>query len=365
MEDRQLIENLLERQESDDLDFKSDQYNLANSHGKSKLIKDIVAMANTPRSGPAYILVGVQEHSGKVRGIPGVSDHPDEAMLGSIVSGKVDPTPRFSYRQVLYDRVELGLIEIPCDQPVPIMPRSDYGVLRRGAVYIRRNTQNTEADQQDLARISNSSQIQSEPPSDSGRPSGAWEQLYRACDGFDPRRIYIAVLDRETSAQIRDWTAMAGIHWNIIVDFDTRTDTEGNHAVAREPLSQRQALQLSALDDSVAMTRRSTVWVAAAGLDSRPTTKPSDNWRDWNRSKVPQRRPASPHRCVGCAPYSRVWRQLERTIGDLATITEPSPATLIIFGGEASYISTTCEIVDRAFAHYAFPKLVRHFPDGL
>ena len=208
--------------------------------------------------------------------------------------------------------VELGLIEIPCDQPVPIMPRSDYGVLRRGAVYIRRNTQNTEADQQDLARISNSSQIQSEPPSDSGRPSGAWEQLYRACDGFDPRRIYIAVLDRETSAQIRDWTAMAGIHWNIIVDFDTRTDTEGNHAVAREPLSQRQALQLSALDDSVAMTRRSTVWVAAAGLDSRPTTKPSDNWRDWNRSKVPQ---------------------LERTIGDLATITEPSPATLIIFGG--------------------------------
>ena len=66
MDDQQLVENLLERQESDDLDFKSGQYNFTNERGKSKFIKDIVAMANTPRNGPAYILVGVQEQSGKV-----------------------------------------------------------------------------------------------------------------------------------------------------------------------------------------------------------------------------------------------------------------------------------------------------------
>ena len=330
MEDQKLIKNLLNRQESDDLDYKSGQYNFSNEHGKSKFIKDIVAMANTPRSGPAYILVGVQELSGKVRSTTGVTDHPDEAMLGGIVSGKVEPTPRFTYRQIVYDGRELGLIEIPSVQPVPIMPRTDFGVLRRGCVYIRRNTQNTEADKTDLARINEWGQIQSEPPFDPNTPSGAWEQLYRACDGFDTRRVYIAVLDREPSADIRDWAAMAGIHWNIIVDFDTGTDTDGNHAVAREPFVQRLALQLVALDDSVAMTRRSTLWVAAAGLDSRPTTNPSGNWRDWNRSKVPQ---------------------LERTIGDLATITEPSPVTLVIFGGEANYVSTTCEIVDRAFAH--------------
>ena len=330
MEDQKLIENLLNRQESDDLDYKSGQYNFDNNHGKSKFIKDIVAMANTPRSGPAYILVGVQEQSGKVRSTTGVTDHPDEAMLGGIVSGKVDPTPRFTYRQIVHDGVNLGLIEIPCDQPVPIMPRTDYGVLRRGCVYIRRNTQNTEADKTDLARINEWGQIQREPSFAPSTPSGAWEQLYRTCDGFDPRRVYIAVLDREPSADIRDWTAMAGIHWNIIVDFDTRTDTDGNHAVARGPFVQRYALQLFALDNSVAMTRRSTVWVAAAGLDSRPTTNPSGNWRDWNRSKVPQ---------------------LERTISDLAAITEPSPVTIVILGGEANYVSTTCEIVDRAFAH--------------
>ena len=344
MEDQQLVKNLLNRQESDDLDYKSGQYNLANNDGKSKFIKDIVAMANTPRSGPAYILVGVQEESGKATGTTEVPDHPDEAKLGSIVSGKVTPTPRFTYRQIVYDGVKLGLIEIPCDQPVPIMLRTDYGVLRRGCVYIRRNTQNTEADGTDLAHINEWGQIHREALSDSSTPSGAWEQLYRVCDAFDPRRVYIAVLDREPSADIRDWTAMAGIHWNIIVDFDARTDVDGNYAVAREPFGQRQALQLSALDDSIAMTRRSTVWVAAVGLESRPTTSPSGNWRDWNRSKVPQ---------------------LERTISELATITEPSPVTLVIFGGEANYISTTCEIVDRVFAHrvdyvFASPDLKQH-----
>ena len=328
MEDRQLIENLLERQESDDLDFKSGQYNYRNIVGKSKFIKDILAMLNTPRSGSAYILVGVQEQSGKVTGTPGVTDHPDEAELGRIVQDRVEPAPRFSYRRVPYKRVEMGLFEIPRNQPVPVMPRNEYGVLRRRSVYLRRNTQNTEADSEDLDRIYQ--WRKGEPSYDPGPTTGAWEQLYRACDGFDPQRVYIAVLGGETSADTRDWTAMASVHWSIIVDFDTGTDTDGNYAIAKEPFSERQALRISALDDILAVTARSAVWVAAAGLDSRPTTGPSANWRDWNRSQGPR---------------------LEQTMNELARITEPAPMTLIMFGGEARYLSTTCEIADRAFAH--------------
>ena len=278
MDDQQLIKNLLDRQESDDLDFKLGQYDFTDTRAKSKFIKDLVAMANTPRSGPAYILVGVEEQAGKVIRVTGVTDHPDEAMLGSVVRGKVDPVPRFTYRQVIHSGMTLGLIEIPCDQPIPIMPRDDYGVLRRGCVYVRRNTQNVEADKTDLSRI-NWGRISIESYSHPSTPSGAWEQLYRACDGFDPRRVYIAILDRAPNADIHDWTAMAGIHWNIIVDFDTKTDTGGNHAMARGPFGERQALQLFALDDSVALTRRSTVWWPRR-LESRPTTNPSSNWRD-------------------------------------------------------------------------------------
>ena len=140
----------MQRQESDDLDFKSQQYNLKNGYNRSKFIKDILAMANTPKSGSAYIVLGVREQSGKVTGIPGVTDHPDESELGGIVSGKVNPIPRFTYRQVQYGDLELGLIEIPHDQPGISVPRADNGVLRATTVYIRRNTQNVPADPEDL-----------------------------------------------------------------------------------------------------------------------------------------------------------------------------------------------------------------------
>ena len=192
--------------------------------------------------------------------------------------------------------------------------------------YIRRNTQNIEADPIDLARIFGSAQ--EEPSPEPVPQSGAWEQMYRACDGFDPLRIYIAIFDRESDVDDRDWAAMASVQWNVIIDFDTGTDTDGNYAVAKAQFGDRHALHLSALDDSPAITARSTVWVAAAGLESRPTTNPTENWRDWNRSKAPQ---------------------LERTMNELARITEPGPVTLVVFSGESSHVSTTCEILDRAF----------------
>ncbi len=50
-----------------------------------------------------------------MRGLTGATDHPDEAMLGGIVSGKVDPTPRFTYGQIVYDGVNPALIDIPCN----------------------------------------------------------------------------------------------------------------------------------------------------------------------------------------------------------------------------------------------------------
>lgn len=336
MNDQDLIDTLLKRQEADDLDFKSEQYRLDNNQKKSQFIKDIVAMANTPRAGSAYIVIGVAERAGKITDVPGVNEHPDEAELGRLVSSKVSPSPIFTYRRILYNGIELGVIEISRDQSVPIVPRSTYKILHSGCVYIRRNTENIEADANEISRIIEWQQGSKESLHNEGIQSGSWEHFYRACDAFDPRRVYIAVLDEEQSVDARDWIAIANIQWNIIVDFDRDTDTDGNYAVAREPFSKRRALRISALDDSPTVSSRSTLWMAAAGLDSRPTTDPSNDWRGWNRSKVPQ---------------------LEQIMRELAKITEPEPVTLVVFGGETRYISTVCEIVDRSFsdrAEYVF-----------
>ena len=326
MDDQQLVDSLLSRLESDDLDFKSREYNVSNAHLQSKFIKDIVAMANTPRSGSAYIVLGVTEHKGKATGIRGVSEHPDPADLLNILIDRVEPVPRFTYRRVTYNGTELGLIEIPPNQLRIAIPRNDLGVLRKGAVYIRRNSANTEADSTELDRIYSLRPESVEPMlEDSG---GAWERIYRACDGFDPRRVYIAVLDRDTGTDTRDWEAMAGIRWNLIIDFDTGTDQYGNLKAADVVFRDRHALQTTALDDVVKLTARSTVWIAASGLDSRPTTNPSSTWRDWNRSKS---------------------GQLEQVMDQLAKVTEPTPVTFIVFGGPTRQVSSTCEIADRVF----------------
>lgn len=281
-------------------------------------------MANTPRECPGYIVLGVQEQAGAVTNVLGVSKHHDQAVLGRLVSSRIDPSPHFDYRVVKYNGLDIGLIEIPCNQP-PAMPRSDFGVLRRRTIYVRRNTQNIEADSTDLSRIFNSSTPTS---STDHHTAGSWEQLYRACDAFDQQRVFAAIVDREHSMESADWRALANIRWNIFIDFDTGTDSEGNFAFAQESFNELHALHFDAMLDSPSITARSTLWVAANGLESLPSSRHSRSWREWNRTKYPA---------------------LARTIEDLAAITEPNPATLIVFSAESEYVNSVCELFDRLF----------------
>ena len=52
------FQQLIRRSEGQTLDFKEDGYDLKNS--RNKFIKDVLAMANTPREQPAYIVFGVR-----------------------------------------------------------------------------------------------------------------------------------------------------------------------------------------------------------------------------------------------------------------------------------------------------------------
>ena len=327
MDDVQLISNLIGRQESDDLDFKSKPYNLGNTRQNSKFVKDIIAMANTPRNGPAYILLGVTEHAGKATSVRGIAEHPDEANLLSIVSGRVNPVPKFTYRQVSYEGKELGLIEISNEQPGIIMARDDIGVLRKGAVYVRRNSANIEADSAEIHRIA--AITEKNRSSSVASTSGSWEQLYRITDGFDQRRIYICVIDRAQDVGVHDWKAMASVQWNVVVDFDTETDQDGNFSKAETAFRDRWSTQLTALDQPVSFTLRSTVWVATNGLSSRPTTRPTNNWREWIRTKS---------------------QPLERILENLSKKTEPTPVTMVVLGGEKDYVDWICNVSDRIFA---------------
>ena len=345
MDYQRLVEQLVQRQESDDLDFKSKQYRLDNDHFKGQFIKDIVSMVNTPRNGSAYILTGVSEHQGKVTDIPGVDEHHDEAILGGIIRANVSPVPTFIYRQVQYQGKDIGLYEIPRNQPVPVpvLPTRNFGKppnfrLAKDTVYFRRNTENTEADTHDINTITAWASSVGNPGGAqiSGTPGGSWEQLYRCCREFAPGQVNIAIFDSEPDLDARDWSALAGIHWNAIIDFDADTDTAGNYALGNQAFKENYPLQLSALDSVPEITARSTVWIAAKGLKSRPSTDPVENVRDWNRTKSPN---------------------LEKIIDAIAASREPAPALVSVFSGDIEFVEKVFDILDRAFAdraHYVF-----------
>ena len=149
MNDQTLIESLLKQDEGPCLDFKSEPYRLNTNHSKAEFIKDIISMANTPRDGSAYIVIGVRIEGDRSKTVIGVTEHPDDADLQSLVKSKVNPVPQFHYRSVEYRNKRLGLIENYPKRVGPFLPtwkqEEVQGVLRYSVIYFRRGSENDEA----------------------------------------------------------------------------------------------------------------------------------------------------------------------------------------------------------------------------
>ena len=137
----ELLESLLGQMESETLDFKSAQYDLASEHGRISFVKDVVCMANTPREGVSHIVLGVQKYADGRCDLTGVTAHPDDALLQSQFSDRVYPVPTFSYTPTVIRGQQCGVIEIPPVRVGPCLPTKDSGnMLRQWQMYFRRGS---------------------------------------------------------------------------------------------------------------------------------------------------------------------------------------------------------------------------------
>jgi hypothetical protein len=142
----QQIESLLYKSEGDDLDFKRDQYPLTNADEKGELIKDILAFANGWRQADAFILIGVDQFKTAGRSTPvGVAKHLSDSNLQQLVNTKTNHHLIFSYEEVSFNGLELGVIRIP-KQGRPRFLKRDFGRLKKDVVYVRRGSSTAEAD---------------------------------------------------------------------------------------------------------------------------------------------------------------------------------------------------------------------------
>ena len=329
IDDQHLIEMLVSRTEGETLDFKRDQYRLESDQQKSEFIKDIISMANTPRDESAYILIGVEDNDGRAGHIQGTGEHPDPSIFQNLVGGHTNPPLRFSYRTVEYFGVFLGLFEVPRQQEIPVMATRRFGSLTPGVVYFRRNAQNSVAEPTDMRRIVTWSSGTTAEPADEPITENSWESFYRACDYFDPGNVYVAVLSASQVISSDDAEAFSNVPWQLVVDFNQRTNQDGIYTKIEPILSQRMSLSLTALEEPPnPASATGCIWIAVQGLANRPTTTETRTWREWNQAKVP--------------------RLLTATTS-LARITEPFPVKAVVFGNDPDYLASVCDVLDQSF----------------
>lgn len=150
----QLIDELLFRSEASDLDFKSEQYRFrgASDVDKGKLLKDILALANSWRDGPARILIGFREDRPNPAVVVGITEQLDDADLQQFVRAKVRPTLEFHYEELLYRGKTVGVLTVP-KQPRAFYASSPLGSVQPNIVYVRRGSSNAEAEPPEIAKM--------------------------------------------------------------------------------------------------------------------------------------------------------------------------------------------------------------------
>jgi hypothetical protein len=182
---------LLAQTEGPGIDFKRDPYDLGHEEGRAALIKDILSTANTPRTGPAYIVLGVKAHPDGTKELVGLSENVDDSEYQSSVKSKVHPSPTFLYVPVQFRELTFGVLVIPAERRGPFQAVMDVGKkLRRYVIYWRRGSQNDEArpDEQELIRRWCSGDAK-KPIEISSSPQTPWESFLVASHLFEPDRI--------------------------------------------------------------------------------------------------------------------------------------------------------------------------------
>lgn len=138
------VRRLVTQDESLKLDFKL-KLSIELDSEKKELVKDIIAMANTP-GGRGYIIFGVRD---KTREIVGIEDLPEniEERIQQIIANRSMPPVPIAFDIVSYEGKKLGIITVYRSMQVP------HQMLMSGAFYIRRGSTTGRATRHEIANM--------------------------------------------------------------------------------------------------------------------------------------------------------------------------------------------------------------------
>lgn len=283
------IASLLERPEGETLDFKAKSYDLSDPGKKRDFAKDLASLANTPRDGDAYLVLGVKKWRDGSFALWGLDEDVDDADLQSVAAGFLDPVPRFLYEAVSHGDVVLGLITVSTGLESPVSPKEtvDDGFMK-GSIYFRRGSKNDEASLQEQGRIwewireGGLTRVETNPYV----REPAWTRYLDEVDQLSPTARHLLVVDDRFRDDSDDLQGIGAGPWAFVFDFDVRSDDDGLLGALRDTVEQHRALHIRTKGDP--RTSRSpdvtTTWFFARGLDGRADSIVDGDIRAWRRS---------------------------------------------------------------------------------
>ena len=320
---------LLGRGEGETLDFKVDCYDPKKSRGD--FIKDLLAMANTPRESPSYIAFGVRWSPESGCELIGVTNQLDDADLQNALGhDRVQPNPRFTYTPLEIDGVQVGVIEVPIGLDGPYTPIKEIDGLQAGAVYYRRGSQNDRAVGRELTRIFNwfSNGNLGVPEA---QHRGSWKTFFDAAGQFNSQTTYLLAVDHIPSTIDAPINALGLVPWSATIDFDPDSDTTGLLRCIEGTLRHHRVVHRVVKGENRVHPAPGTHWFFARGLSGRLETLAVGDHKAWLKSyKV------------------ELSKQLQR----IASAISPSPVVAILIWNDAKLRSHLRTLIEELYGSF-------------
>lgn len=214
------LTELLKYSEADICDFKETIYHIEDDVSKISFLKDILAMSNTIRYEPAYIIIGIRQKDGHNEFFD-VDPNIDENNYISFIKGSVGPEyPEFTYYTLKYKKHIIGVFEIGISGNGPFFSKKNYGdKIKKEQIYYRYGSVNTEADEvkiQEIKRWMNS------------RKSDNYKLIAKQLELENQDRYnYILFIGEDYRLSKQQCELISNMKWTMIVDYTRGTEERG------------------------------------------------------------------------------------------------------------------------------------------
>jgi len=326
---------LLTRPEGETLDVKRKLHDLSSSQGQGDFVKDVLAMANTPRDRSSYIVLGVHERGDGRRDLDGITVDFDEVSLQNQLRDRVYPVPVCRLSVVRHAGKEFAVIEILPERIGPCVPVRTYPRLKltEGQVWFRRGSRNDVAKAADLQRIHEWIHGHGIVNARNAHVDIVkWPEFIEAVRTFEANRRYILVA-HPFSGELADTLSPLGkIPWAAAIDFDPSSDTAGLLAAVAPVLGIHRNVRRAVMGNQPTINFDSTtLWYFARGFSGRDDTVETGPWRRW---------------------VNRYQTELTNQFQRLAAALSPSPVTCVVLWHNSdltNHVDTTIQAAYGSF----------------